>query len=310
MSTHKSTNDRIKSSGTRLAFAVLQALSPRVTARLASRRFLATPARPKPVASASLAQARRFDVAWDGQRLAAWSWGPGPQTVLLVHGWGGRASQLRAFAEPFQQAGYRVVAFDAPGHGLSTGSALSLPELAAAIRAVGDVVGPIDAIVAHSFGAAATCVAIAGGLNVRRAVLIGSPAAEQRWFDGFCDYLGLSPRARDETKRAIERRVGVPFAGLEVEALGPGLRLPLLVVHDRDDREVPWEDAVRIAAAAPEATLLGTERLGHRRILRDPHVIARAVAFVSGEARSPTEHDALQRELWDRASRWADASAA
>jgi pimeloyl-ACP methyl ester carboxylesterase len=203
-----------------------------------------------------------------------------------------------------------VVAFDAPGHGLSTGSALSLPEFAGAIRAVSDVVGPIDAIVAHSFGAAASCVAIAGGLAVRRAVLIGSPAAEQRWFEGFCDYLGLSSRARDETKRAIERRVGVPFAKLEIEALGPGLALPLLVVHDRDDREVPWEDAARIAAAAPEATLLTTERLGHRRILRDPEVIARAVAFVGGEVRSPNEHDALQRELWERASRWTDASAA
>jgi pimeloyl-ACP methyl ester carboxylesterase len=175
---------------------------------------------------------------------------------------------------------------------------------------VRDVVGPIDAIVAHSFGAAATCVALAGGLAVRRAVLIGSPAAEQRWYERFCDYLGLSPRARQETKRAIEQRVGVPFAGLEVEALGPGLGLPLLVVHDRDDREVPWEDALRIVAAAPEATLLTTERLGHRRILRDPDVIAHAVAFVSGEAHSPNEHDALQQELWDRASRWSDASAA
>jgi hypothetical protein len=46
----------------------------------------------------------------------------------------------------------------------------------------------------------------------------------------------------------------------------------------------------------------------HRRILRDPEVIARTVAFVSGEARSSTEQDALQRELWDRSARWAGAA--
>jgi pimeloyl-ACP methyl ester carboxylesterase len=310
MSIMKSTNDRIVAVGTRLTFAALQALSPQAAARLGSRRFLATPRRPRRQVPDALAQARRFEVAWGRQQLAAWSWGSGAQTVLLVHGWGGRASQLRSFVEPFRQAGYRVVAFDAPGHGLSTGSSLSLPEFAAAMRAVSDVVGPVDAIVAHSFGAAATCVAIADGFALRRAVLIGAPAAEQRWFERFSDYLGLSARAREATKRAIERRVGAPFSSLEAEALGPALTLPLLVVHDRDDREVPWEDGARIAGAAPVATLLTTERLGHRRILRDPEVIARAVAFVSGEQRALSEQDALQRELWDRPARWAGVSAA
>jgi pimeloyl-ACP methyl ester carboxylesterase len=310
MSIIKSTNDRIVAVGTRLAFGALQAFSPRATARLASRRFLATPRRPRPQAPAALSQARRFEVAWDHQQLAAWSWGSGSKTVLLVHGWGGRASQLRGFVEPLRQVGYRVVAFDAPGHGLSSGSSLSLLEFAAAMRGMSDVVGPIDAIVAHSFGAAATCVALAHGLAVRRAVLIGSPAAQQRWFERFSDYLGLRARAREATKREIERRVGAPFSRLEAEALGPALSQPLLVVHDRDDREVPWEDGARIAGAAPAATLLTTERLGHRRVLRDPEVIARAVAFISGQERVPTEQEALQRELQDRSARWAGESAA
>lgn len=310
MSTMKSTTVRVKTMTTQLIFEVVQAVSPGVAGKLASARFLATPPRPARPAHALLSEGRRFDVLWGGERLAAWSWGAGARTLLLVHGWGGRASQMRGFVEPFRQAGYRVVAFDAPGHGVSSGTQLSLPEFASALRAVSDVVGPLDAIVAHSFGAAATCLAIARGLAVRRAVLIGSPAAEQRWFERFSGYLRLSPRARDQTKHEIERRVGAPFSSLEVEALGPALTLPLLVVHDRDDREVPWEDAARIAGAAANATLLTTEGLGHRRVLRDAEVIGRAFAFVSGQARAPSEHDALQRELWDRGERWARETAA
>jgi pimeloyl-ACP methyl ester carboxylesterase len=310
MSTIKSTNVRIKTMASRLAFAGVARISTRAAAALASRRFLATPARPARPALDVLSEARRFDVAWGRERLAAWSWGTGAKTVLLVHGWGGRAHQMRSFVHPFVQAGYRVVAFDAPGHGLSTGAALSLPELAGALRAVSDVVGPIDAIVAHSFGAAATCLAVARGFAVGRAVLIGSPAAEQRWFERFCGYLGLSSRVRDETQREIERRVGAPFSSLEIEALGPALTLPLLVVHDRDDREVPWEDGARIARAAAQATLLTTEQLGHRRILRDAEVIARSVSFISGQQSAPNENDALQRELFDRSDRWTHASAA
>jgi pimeloyl-ACP methyl ester carboxylesterase len=310
MSTLKSTTDRIINTKIRLAFAALQRLSPRAAAAVASRRFLATPARPARPARDVLPGARRFEVASGRERLAAWSWGSGAKTVLLVHGWGGRAHQLRSFAPPFVKAGYRVVAFDAPGHGISTGAELSLPEFASAMRAVEEVIGPIDAIVAHSFGAAASCLAIARGLAVGRAVLIGSPAAETRWFQRFSDYLGLSARARADTERAIERRVGVPFSSLAIEALAPALTLPLLVVHDRDDREVPWEDGARIARTAAQATLLTTEQLGHRRILRDAEVIARSLAFISGQERSPNENDALQRELFDRSARWTHPSAA
>src|SRR3954471_12912224 len=55
---------------------------------------------------------------WNGAHttVAAWKWGQGP-TVLLVHGWEGRGSQLGSFVEPLVAAGLSVVAFDAPGHG-------------------------------------------------------------------------------------------------------------------------------------------------------------------------------------------------
>jgi pimeloyl-ACP methyl ester carboxylesterase len=34
--------------------------------------------------------------------------------VLLVHGWGGNAAQMRAFVFPLLSAGYRVIAYDRP----------------------------------------------------------------------------------------------------------------------------------------------------------------------------------------------------
>jgi alpha-beta hydrolase superfamily lysophospholipase len=57
----------------------------------------------------------------NGERLATWSYGKGP-TILLVHGWNGHAAQLRAFVSPLVDAGYRVVAFDQPAHGQSSGA--------------------------------------------------------------------------------------------------------------------------------------------------------------------------------------------
>jgi len=56
--------------------------------------------------------------------------------------------------------------------------------------------------------------------------------------------------------------------------------VPLLVIHDRDDPTVPWADGAAIATAWPGAELVTTTGLGHRDLLRDASVVARAVAFV------------------------------
>src|SRR5262249_10337057 len=59
--------------------------------------------------------------------LAVWHWGSGPR-VLLVHGWGGHAGRLSAFVAPLLDAGFGVVSFDAPAHGISEGRFATLPD--------------------------------------------------------------------------------------------------------------------------------------------------------------------------------------
>ncbi len=282
MSSENSTNVRFEI--LRASVAALQRISPALAARAIAPLFLRTP--PRRRARAALPDAARpFEIRVDRTLVRGFSVGEGP-AVLLLHGWGGRSRQLLSFVAPLRRRGYRVVAFDAPGHGASSGDELTLPAFASAIRAVAAALGPIHALVAHSFGAAASALAIAEGLAVERAVFIGSPSDPLRWFNRFAAAFALSPETKQRAKTALERRVGASFSRFTAEALGPALELPTLVVHDRSDRDVPWEDGARIARAAPAATLLTTEGLGHTRILRDPSVIERVVAFVGGDAPS------------------------
>ena len=61
-------------------------------------------------------------------------------------------------------------------------------------------------------------------------------------------------------------------------------RVPLLVVHDENDREVAPHHADRIRSAwGGPVTSYATRELGHRRILRDAEVVQRVVRFVQGE---------------------------
>ena len=56
------------------------------------------------------------------------------------------------------------------------------------------------------------------------------------------------------------------------------------MVHDRGDAEIPWQHGAAIARAWRGAEMLITEGLGHRRILRDPDVVAATVAFVAARS--------------------------
>ena len=262
----------------RTFFAVLSHVSPRVAGRIALRIFCTPRRHHQPHWEKQIAAGgTRVRV---GPQLAARAFGSGP-LVVLVHGWAGRGMQLGRFVQPLVQAGFRVIAFDLPAHGGSSGERTDLIECTEALRKVGRDVGPIAAIVAHSFGGAITTLALERGLDARLVVYIASPSSIRDVLQRFGDAIGLSERAMQAFRAAIEQRTRVKLADVEIFERVAGLRVPALIVHDRGDSEVPFHDAERLAARWPGATLLATDHLGHRRILKDDDVIRRAVTFAA-----------------------------
>jgi pimeloyl-ACP methyl ester carboxylesterase len=319
-----STNDRFHISLRLLpgALSLLARTAPSLAAEAASRLFVLVPHVPRPrgEAAAFLASGEAFTVRSRGRRLAAWSWGNGP-AIVLAHGWGGRGTQMRAFVPPLVAAGYRAVVFDGPAHGFSGGGSTNLPALGDAIAAVA---AATDArgVVAHSMGGAATLVALSRGLSLSRVVLLGAPSnAERIWFE-YSRALELSDVIAADARRRLERRIGVEFSALNVSSFASRITPPVLVVHDRDDAEVPWRAGEEIARLLPGGRLVTTTGLGHRRILRDGAVVEQAVRFLEdgiapkrcevcrdaiGNAGSGElcEDCALGRELFGRDGRFA-----
>jgi pimeloyl-ACP methyl ester carboxylesterase len=192
---------------------------------------------------------------------------------------------------PLLRAGFGVVAHDAPAHGESPGRSASIPAFADAIGRVAGEVGPLFGAIAHSMGGAAFSLAAARGLAARRAVFVGPPSDAAVWFHGFVRWLSLPPSAEPALRARVEAIAGERLDRLNSAVLGPRMRVPLLVLHDRQDREVPLEDGERVAREAVDGRLVVTEGLGHRRILRDPGVAEQAVRFLAGglgEVRSPS----------------------
>ncbi|MCX4240418.1 alpha/beta hydrolase [Paraliomyxa miuraensis] len=271
------------------------ALAPTLASRWLERLFL-TPMRHRPPAreQAWMASARRTTVRFDATRaLPIFEWSPptadeGTPLVLLVHGWSGRGSQLGALVAPLLERGYRVAAFDGPAHGDADGRRSALPELAIAVERVIDVLGPVHAIIAHSMGAAATTIALSRGVHVERAIYLAPPEHLGGYLYRLAKQLGFTTDVVLSVQRRIERRYGAPFDELRGSTLAPRMRVPLLVVHDQEDREVPFDEGEYIVSRWPGAALVATRGLGHRRIVRDPEVLRTVVGFV-GELR-PAAH--------------------
>lgn len=264
----------------RPALATLSALAPALAARVAARMFLTAPRHPQPGhEGAALATARRTILRAADVPITTWTWGHGP-AILLVHGWGGRGAQLAGFVPSLVAAGYSAVTFDAPGHGTSAERRSSIVAFIEAMHAVDDALGPLHGLIGHSIGAAAAAGALRDGLRADAAVFVAPPSDLTLHADLILDTLGFGRRARELMRERVERRLGVPWSTLDVARFAPRMRTPLLVIHDREDAEVPWQEGAIIAQAWPGATLTTTSGLGHRRIVRDAGVVREAVRFL------------------------------
>jgi pimeloyl-ACP methyl ester carboxylesterase len=262
----------------RTVFRTVGAVAPGIAARWAENLFC-TPPRRREGDEAFIATGSRFTLTSQGQRLVGWEWGSGP-TVVLVHGWGSRASRLGALAAAVAGAGFRVVAYDAPAHGESTGRFASLPELARALTDVGDAVGSIHGLVGHSLGAAAVATAMRHGLEARRVVLIAPPADMRIFSDLFAQTLAIPAAVQQTMHRNLERRLRIVWDDLHIASVVRELPAEALVIHDRDDTEVPYAHGEEIVEAWAGSRLESTSGLGHRALVRDPAVIGWAVQFL------------------------------
>lgn len=213
--------------------------------------------------------------------LTAWRLGSGP-AVLLVHGWQDDSSLWSPLIDELAARARALVAFDLPAHGASGGDWGLGSEGTDGVHAVAEALGPIDAVVAHSFGAGCAALAMAEGLTVPRAVFIAPPlvAGGNRWRRN-ADRRGVSHQVADAAQRIYDEKQGPARAGYSGRTVIPTLDVELLLVHSTDDERYPFSDAQEVAPRCRRAELLAVRGLTHRRTARDPEVVRRIAEFVS-----------------------------
>jgi pimeloyl-ACP methyl ester carboxylesterase len=215
------------------------------------------------------------------KEIVVYQYGKSDKKILLVHGWSGRGTQLVKFADAFVDKGYATISFDAPAHGKSSGNSTIMTEFIASIIEIDNKFGPFEAAVGHSLGGMALLNAIKKGLKINRLTIIGSGDKVKDILDDFVSKLELKPEFSSHLQQHFEKKYNEPMENYSAQNAAKTVDIPVLVIHDENDYEVPVETSINIHDNLKNGELLITQHLGHRKILGNPFVIEKTIEFIT-----------------------------
>lgn len=212
--------------------------------------------------------------------IVVYELGTAAKKVLLVHGWSGRGTQLFKIAETAVAHGFSTVSFDAPAHGKSAGNSSIMLEFIESIKEIDKKFGPFEAAIGHSLGGMALFNAVKDGLKIKRLVTIGSGDVVKDIIDEFISKIKLKASTGLLLSQHFEKKYGKTMNSFSAYLSAQEVSIPVLVIHDENDDDVPLSASVHIHSHLKNGSLYITKKLGHRKILGDDKVIAKTIDFI------------------------------
>lgn len=207
--------------------------------------------------------------------------GNGKKKALLIHGWNGRGTQLVSIAKELLDLDYTVISFDAPGHGKSSKNRTVMTEFMEAAFVLERYYKGFDLVIGHSLGAMTTINVLGRGFKSEKAVIIGSGDEITNIIKDFVKAIGLNEKMAPKLKEAFETKFHENIENYTVHEQIKKIDIPVLIIHDKNDLDVPYTASENIHKYAKHSELLLTEKLGHRKILGDLKVISQIKKFVT-----------------------------
>lgn len=263
---------------------LLQAISPKLATLFAARLFTTPLKHSIPKRELDMEQNSKQQKLWIpeiNKEIQLYHYGITERKVLLVHGWSGRGTQLAKIADSLLQNGFSTISFDAPAHGKSASKTTLMPEFIASILEIDKQFGPFEFAIGHSLGGMSILNAIKQGFAIKKALIIGSGDIIQDIIDDFVSKLELKPKIAPMMKSHFEKKHGVEMESYSASLAAPSVAIPILVIHDKNDDEIPVKAAHNIHRNLKKGEIFITEKLGHRKILGDKNVITKVIDFIS-----------------------------
>ena len=273
----------------RTKFKTIGQLSPTIAGKLAFKLFCTPyPKYKKQKSPAIFHQAKQLRIKINNQTsLKGYEWKPlkpNGKTVLICHGYASYFFKFEQYIQPLLKEGFRVIGFDAPGHGQSEGKYINIIIYKDAINQIIEKFGPIDHFMGHSLGAI-TLAIIAETIpnpTAHKFVLIAPATKTTTTFNNYFKMMQLSEPVKTGFLLELAKQTPLPITYFEADRAIEKYTGPVFWVHDEGDRVCPFEDSLNFKNKAPEnIKFLITNGLGHNKVYKTPEVIDKIVSFLS-----------------------------
>lgn len=264
--------------------AILSKISPKLTTAFAAKLF-GTPMKYK-------IPKREFEMDKNSiqksifipsikKSIVVYEYGQSENKILLVHGWSGRGTQLVKIADALLENGYSTISFDAPAHGKSPGKQTIMLDFIACILELEKVYGVFHAGIGHSLGGISLLNAARLGFKPNQMITIGAADKIEDIIKDFTSKLKLSDGYVQRLKHFFEKKYSQPLNDYSAFLSAAEISIPVLLVHDNDDAEVPVYCAHHIYKYLKNGSLFITDQLGHKKILGSDLVIKEIISFLT-----------------------------
>ena len=280
----------------RTKFKTLAMVSPAVAGKLAFDLFCTPyPKFKKRKAPAIFHQAKPLQLTLTGNGIQktgntiikGYEWNPAKpngQTILIAHGYASYFYKFEQYIPALLKLGFRVLGFDAPGHGLSEGKYINIIIYKHAIENIMEQFGPIDHFIGHSLGGI-TISLIAETIDNpthHKFVLLAPATKTSTTFERYFNMMHFSPTLRQAFLDELKKQTHLPLSYFEADRAVENYAGKVLWVHDKEDLVCPFKDLKEIQKKAPKnINFLITNGLGHNKIYKTPEIIDKIMAFLS-----------------------------
>ena len=218
------------------------------------------------------------------KKVIIYEYGKSANKILLVHGWSGRGTQLYKIADELLKNDYSTISFDAPAHGKSPGKNTIMVEYIESVLEIDKKFGPFYAAIGHSLGGITLLNAVNYGMKTNKLVTIGTANIVLDIFIDFVNKIKMNSKQVDLLRLYFEKKYNKTMDSLSSYINVSKIKMPILVIHDENDDEIPVADAHEISKHFnPDGfggKLIITKGLGHRKILGDSVVINEIIKFI------------------------------
>lgn len=248
-----------------LYFNILALFSRKKAAESAFTLFC-TPRKGKilPLQKEYLEAAEADTVEIGGMVLQTYRWKGDKETVMLLHGWESNSFRWRKLIGFLREAGFNIIAFDAPAHGKSSGEILNVPLYAECTEHMVRKFKP-QYMVAHSVGGTTAIFHQYQyqSNGIEKLVTIGSPSELREIMDHYQHMLRFNNTVLDALDDYFKQHFGFGIDDFSTSRFASELKPKGLLIHDEMDMVAPVSSSERVHENWKNSQLIKTRGLGH-----------------------------------------------